>query len=151
MDNLSSLPDDELTVLAQSDDPAALFEKGRRVNASGEAAEARKFFTFASVLGNRDAHKALAAVYEGERRLDDARDLYALAYLKGDEAALPKYARLLTRSDEKTGLNLLKYYAVEGNTGCIAELVAYYKETGEQKEVKFWSNWLERLRRSSGQ
>ena len=148
MKRIEAVLRDKPDVFEPEDDPAALREKGKQCAADGDPVGARKFFTFASVLGDRDAHVLLAKLYEREERLGDARDLYALAHLKGDASALPEYARLLTRTDEKAGLDLLKLHAIEGNPDCIRELIAFYKNSGEQREVKFWSNWLERVKKT---
>jgi len=149
MKKTASLTEKELDVLVRQDNPAALNEMGCRASVHNEPAEARKYFTFASVLGCRDAHIHLARIYEEERRFDDARDLYALAYTKGDDSALPKYARTLMFSDAKLGLDILKYNAIDGHIGCIEELKTICTENGDEKELSFWSNWLERIKKEA--
>ena len=145
MKNLKKIKDEELENLIEKDDPYALLEKGRRLLKEDDIKEARKFLTFSSVLGNVDAHIALAKILEDEDNFEEAYDLYSLAYSKGDDAVLPKLARLIMINDKKLGLEVLKANANEGHIGCIKELIKYYKESKSkdyEKEINYWQTRL---------
>lgn len=132
------ISDDDLEKFVSDDNPDALYEKGRRLLLKHEVAAARRFLTFASVLGNKDAHIELARICEEEDNFEEAYELYALAYAKGADSVLPQLARLLMRTDPKLALEVLKTNALEGNTQCLKELITVYEQENNKKELKFW-------------
>ncbi len=141
----TALSDDELEKAAADDEPAALYEKGRRMLADKDIAGARKFLTLGSVLGDRNAHAALAGIYEEEDNFEEAYELYALAYAKGSDEVLPRLAKLLMRTDRELGIEILKTNAADGNIDCLKELVATLSGEKEKKELKFWQAKLDAL------
>ena len=149
MKTMTQVSDEELNVLAADDNAAALVEKSRRAVLGGDAVAARKYLTFASVLGNAAAHIGLAQIYENEENFDEAYLLYALAYAKGNDSVLPSLTRLLMLSDSKLGLELLKYHAYEGHQGCIEELLSFYEKADNQKEIKLLKARIVELKQSA--
>jgi hypothetical protein len=136
--NYTRLTDEELEVPLEADEPGALYEKGRRLLDENRLATARKFLTLGSILGDRNAHIALAKICEEEDNFEEAYDLYVLALVKGANEVLPRVARLLMRTDAELAIEILKTNAADGNLECLRELVAILTEKGDARELKIW-------------
>ncbi len=144
--DISKISDDDLTKLADADDMDALMEKSKRLLDKDGLAAARPYLTLASILGNRDANVALAKIYEDEDNFEEAYDLYALAYGKGDDTVLPGFARLHMKLwDYDTGLEILRQNALLGDIGCLAELVKLYTDLDNKAEAEKWQAQLDKL------
>jgi len=139
---LTSLSDEELNKLVASDNAPAMREKAQRYLARGNVKKARQFFTLSSILGDRMAHIELARICEEDENFEEAYELYARAYSKGEESVLPRIAILAMRNDPVLGMELLRQNAAEGHWGCIKELINIYQQEPDnptyQLELAFW-------------
>ncbi|MCL2061214.1 MAG: hypothetical protein FWH03_01125 [Firmicutes bacterium] len=144
----AALPDEEIENRAALDEPGALYEKGDRLLNKGELACARKYLTLSSILGNRDAHMRLGRICEDEDNIEEAYNLYALAWGKGLDNALPRLARMLMHSDKRLGIDILKTHAHEGNADCVRELIDIFKKetsAAAKKELALYKSLLRDL------
>jgi tetratricopeptide (TPR) repeat protein len=149
--DIEKLTDEELDKLADADNMNALMEKSKRLLLSGGLAAARPYLTLASILGNREANVALAKIYEDEDNFEEAYDLYALAYGKGDDDVLPDFARLYMKLwDFDTGLEILKQHALLGDKGCLKELVRFYTDLKDDEEAAEWTKKLDETYTEAG-
>ena len=138
MADYSGLPDDKLKTLTDADDRDALYETAVRYKNGGDLRDARKFFTFAAMLGQAKACVELGKFYDEEGIADKALELYMRGYELGDEANVARLAELMLGFNEEYAVNLLTDSAVSGNAESIAALEKYYSEAGNDKEAKFW-------------
>ena len=149
MQSLTSLTDEELNRLVAQDHAAAMTEKAYRYLARNNLKKARTFFTLASILGDKLAHMELARIFEEEDNFEEAYDLYARAYSKGEDSVLPRLAAIIIRTDPALGMELLQQNALEGHWGCIKELIEIYKQDPDNPEyiqqLNFWKSRLEEM------
>ena len=147
--SLTSLSDEELNKLVASDNPQAMREKAQRYLTRGNVKKARQFFTLSSILGDKLSHIELARICEEEENYEEAYELYARAYSKGEDSVLPQLALLLMREDHTGGLELLRSNASDGHWCCIKELINIYKQEPDnqiyQAELAFWLARLEQM------
>ncbi|MCL2374938.1 MAG: hypothetical protein FWC82_00205 [Firmicutes bacterium] len=143
--NFASLKDEELEKSVEKDIPEALTEKALRALAKDDLITARKFLTFASMLGDKKAHIALAGIHEEEDCYEEAYELYVKAYQKGDDSVLPKLTRLLMMTDKALALEVLQAHANEGHVGCIEELIEISEKNGNAQEAMHWKALLEQF------
>jgi len=153
MNRLTTLADDELNRLVAQDHAAAMTEKAYRYLARNNLKKARMFFTLSSILGDKLAHIELARIFEEEDNFEEAYELYARAYAKGEDSVLPRLASIILRTNQELGMELLRQNAFDGHWGCIKELIEIYKQDPQNPEytteLTFWQNRLQEMEQAA--
>ncbi|MCL2848033.1 MAG: hypothetical protein FWE13_04705 [Firmicutes bacterium] len=141
---LQSLLETELDELVTTNDVMALVEKAHRLQTAGELNKAKDFYTLASVLGSPLADIELAKILESEDKLDDAYELYAKAYHRGEYSALKKICDILLETDRELAIEILSFHALNGDTECIDKLIELYNSDKNNpktiSELNFWNH-----------
>lgn len=132
------LSDKELDILVEDDVPKALLEKGIRMLAGSKKEEAKKYFLFASILGDTEAIIQRAMLLDKEGNIEVAYEQYMRAYEQGADQVLPRIIELVAINNKPLADEILVATALEGNIHCIKVIIENAKVTKNKQEYNFW-------------
>lgn len=135
----SQLSEQALGEAADGNDPAALYETGRRLFTAGDKTGGKKYLRLSMQLGNTDACYELGQICAEDGETECAIEAFREGRRGGDERCAFAYAvlQLLSCGDPES-MELVASMANDGDDSAVRVLEEYYTRLGNKREAAYW-------------